>query len=76
MKLGVLPDSFEMTFSIKLDLESVIGQRIPLPTFTDSISLFNDVSKATVTMEKRLMIGSQGVYDAYHKEEIDDVAFI
>lgn len=43
---------------------------------TDSLSLFDVVTKATVTTEKRLMIDIQVVKDSYHRNEIEHISFI
>ena len=42
---------------------------------TDSLSLFDVVTKATLTTEKRLMIDIK-VKDTYHRNEIENIGFI
>lgn len=69
-----LADSFDIEFSIKFDLESIVEQKIPFSTFTDRLPLFNIITKSTVDTEKRLMIDLQGVHDAYYKKDFAVVA--
>lgn len=54
----------------------MLNQVIPLSMRTNSLSLFDVLTKATVTTEKRLMIDLQTVKDSYRNNEINNVAFI
>lgn len=44
--------------------------------FTDSASLFQVITKATRTSERRLMIDVEACREAYEKREIADIALI
>ena len=69
-------DEFDMKYTIKYDIQSILNKVILLRMLTDSLSLFDVLTKATVTTEKRLMIDLQNVKDSYHNNEIYHVAFI
>lgn len=45
-----------MAYSIKADLESITNLKIPINMITDSIALFDTITKATKTIEKHLII--------------------
>lgn len=65
-----------MAYVTKYDLQMMIGLLIPLRMITDSLSLFDVLTKASTTTEKRLKIDLQTVQNSYDKSEIQDVAFI
>ena len=71
-----LADGFDIGFMIKYDLQLLTGNVIPLIIMTDSLSLFDFITKATVTTEKRLMIDLNAVREAYQKHKIMDIGFI
>jgi hypothetical protein len=49
-------EAFDMGRIIRHDLTPVLGQRLPITILTDSLSLFDVISKASTTAERRLMI--------------------
>jgi hypothetical protein len=49
-------EAFDMGSIIRHDLTPVLGQRLPITILTDSLSLFDVISKASTTAERRLMI--------------------
>lgn len=51
-----LADGFDAAYAIRHDVEKMTGKRIPLSVYTDSLSLFDVITKATLTAERRLMI--------------------
>ena len=71
-----LADGFDAGYSIRHDLARMIGRKIPISMFTDSLSLFDVVTKATITAERRLMIDIAGVKQAYKTREIHTLGFI
>ena len=54
-------DAFDMSYVVKRDLEQLIGRKPPLTIVTDSLSLFNVITRASITIEKRLMIDLETV---------------
>ena len=60
-----LADAFDMAFTLRHDLEHMIQQSIPIIMITDSLLLFNIITKATTTTEKRLMIDLRTVYESF-----------
>lgn len=69
-------DAFDMAYTIKYNLQAMMRKGIPLTMLTDSLSLFHELTKATVTTEKGLMIDLQNVKESYRNIEINNVAFI
>lgn len=69
-------DAFDMAYTIKYDLQHIIQNRVRLHMLTDSLSLFDVLTRNHVTTEKRLMIDLKNVTNAYHSKEIDDIAFV
>ena len=69
-------DAFDMSLVIKHDLQNITGKFVPLSMFTDSLSLFDVLTRAKTTTEKRLMIDLQTVKDSYDKKEIESVSFV
>ena len=49
-------DSFDMAFNLRHDIQRMMNIKIPIMMFTDSLSLFDVITKASTTVEKRLMI--------------------
>lgn len=50
-------DAFDIAFIIKCELQTMSGKKTELSMITDSLSLFNVSTKATMTTGKQLMIG-------------------
>lgn len=69
-------DAFDMAYTLKFDLQKILGKELPLRMLTDNKSLFDVLTKATSTTEKRLMIDIQTVRDAYRSFEVNDVALV
>ena len=69
-------DAFDMAFAIRNDPSNMLSQKLPIVMLTDSLSLIDVVTKATLTTEKRLMIDIRVVKDSYHRNEIENIGFI
>ena len=69
-------DAFDMKFAIKNDMELMITQPLPIVMLTDSLSLFEVITKSTITTEKRLMIEIKVVKDSYQCNEVQNIWFI
>jgi hypothetical protein len=61
---------------IRHDLTPVLGRRLPITILTDYLSLFDVLSKASTTAEKRLMIDLEAAKAAYATRELEHVGFI
>lgn len=57
-------DAPEMVYIIKHGLQKITGQKIPHPGFTDSLSLFDIITRTNSSLEKRLMIDIEIVKQA------------
>lgn len=71
-----LEDAFDMACAIKHDLEELVNEMVLIVMLTDNISLFDVITKATITADERLMVDLSVVKDAYRKNEIEPVGFI
>lgn len=71
-----LADGFDAAYALRHDIERMTGKRIPLSVFTDSLSLFDVITKATLTAERRLMIDVAGVKQAYNSQKIHTIGLI
>lgn len=69
-------DGFDVAYSLKYDLEHMMQQKIPLVMLTDSLSLFDVITKASGTKEKRLAIDLACANQAYQRFEINTLGFI
>lgn len=69
-------DGFDMAYSLKHDLQLILKKEMPLVMLTDSLSLFDIVTKASSTKEKRLAIDLACVNQAYQNFEIHTLGFI
>jgi hypothetical protein len=49
-------EAFDRSFVLKSDLEDMLNMRIPIRMYTDSQSLFDVISKGSMTAERRLQI--------------------
>jgi hypothetical protein len=71
-----LADAFDFAFSIRHDLQNKTQLQIPINILIDSLYLFDVLTKASTTSEKRLMIDLTAAKEAYKRREIDTIGFI
>jgi hypothetical protein len=69
-------DAFDTAHALKHDIDMIIKQNVPIVILTDSLSLFDVITKATTTAEKRLMIDLCLVQQAYECSEVDTIGFV
>lgn len=65
-----------MALTINADMESVIKQNILPLMLTDSLFLFDVLTKSSTTLKRRLMIDVQTVRDTYQSLEVINVVFL
>lgn len=58
------------------DLDELYNCRIPLNIFTDARQLFDVISRASHTTEKRLMIDVATAREAYNREDLSNVGLV
>jgi hypothetical protein len=71
-----LADAFDTAYALKHDIEMIMKQRIPIVILTDSLSLFDVITKASTTAEKRLMIDLSVLKQAYDRREIETIGLV
>lgn len=69
-------DAFDVSFMISSDVSNLLGMTITVFLFTDSKQLFDSVTKAKRTTEKRLMIDISAARESYKRYEIEAIGLI
>jgi hypothetical protein len=69
-------DGFDAAYSLKHDLQTILKRSVDILMYTDSLSLFDVITKLSTTAEKRLMIDLVVVREAYDCMEIAQLAFL
>lgn len=69
-------DKFDTANILRQQLQIMTRSYIPLAMITHSFSLFDILTKASSTTEKRLMTDLETVQRSFNKMEIQDVAYI
>ena len=69
-------EGFDCAYAIKHTLERIYGQRIPITMLTDSKQMFDVITKASQTTEKRLLIDIAAAREAYNRHEISNVGLV
>jgi hypothetical protein len=69
-------DAFDMSIIIRHDLANILNRKLPISILTDSLSLFDVISKSTITAERRLLIDLAAAKAAYAARELEHVGFI
>jgi len=69
-------DAFDAAFIIRHDLERLYLQHLPLVMLTDSKQIFDVITRASHTAEKRLMIDVAVAREAYNRYEISSVGLV
>ena len=69
-------EGFDYAYAIKHTLEKVYGQNIPITLLTDSKQMFDVITKASQTAEKRLLIDITAAREAYNRHDISNVGLV
>ena len=69
-------EGFDTVFAIKHALEKLYRQKIPITMLTDSKQMFDVITKASFTSEKRLLIDISAAREAYNRHEISNVGLV
>ena len=60
--------------ALRNDLHSIVSQRLKIEIFTDSKSLFDNITKLTTLPEKRLLFDISAIRKSYRAGDLNDVA--
>jgi len=66
---------FDSAYLLQHDLQSMLGRKLPLLMLTDSLPLFNVLTRAKQTSERRLMVDISAAREAYNDRSISKIAF-
>jgi hypothetical protein len=69
-------DGFDAAYSLKHDLQTILKRSVDILMYTDSLSLFDVITKSSTTAEKRLTIDLVVVREAFDRMEIAHLAFL
>jgi hypothetical protein len=69
-----IADAFDTAYALKYDIEIITSYKIPIVVLTDS--LFDVITKASTTAEKRLMIDLSVLKQAYGRSEVETIGFV
>lgn len=69
-EIDAFADALDEDFVIKHDLERIFRQQMPLVLLTDSKQMFDVITRASHTSEKRLLIDVAAAREAYNRGEI------
>lgn len=69
-------DGFDGAFMLRHDLQVIYKKAIPLQMFTDSLQMFDVITKASSTTERRLMIDIAATRESYNRQEISNVGLV
>ncbi|CDF36525.1 unnamed protein product [Chondrus crispus] len=67
---------FDRAFILRHDLETIFKVKIPLHMLTDSLQMFDVITKGSSTTEKRLMIDIASARECYNRQEISHVVLV
>jgi hypothetical protein len=70
-----LAEAFDIAYALKYDIEMITSYKIPILVLTDSLSLFDVITKASKTAEKRLMIDLSVLKQAYDRR-VETIVFV
>ncbi|CDF36780.1 unnamed protein product [Chondrus crispus] len=75
-EIFALADGFDRAFMLGHDLERMYDRKIPLYVLTDSKQVFDTITKASKTTERRLLIDIAAARQAYNRQEISNIGLV
>lgn len=63
-------------YSLEYDIQRIVSKHVPVTVLKDSLPLFEIITKATTSTERRLIIAISGVKEAYRIVDISKIGFI
>lgn len=69
-------DGFDRAYIMRHDLQMILKKNIQLHMYTDSLQMFDVITKGSSTTEKRLMIDIASARQCYNREEISQVGLV
>jgi hypothetical protein len=78
MSAETLPfaDGYDCAFTLRAELNRLLGQHIPLLMFTDSPPFFDTITRHSRTSEGRLMLDIYAARKSYRNREMDNLVLI
>ena len=68
--------AFDFTYTLQHDMQRITGHKLPIIMFTDSMCLFDTITRLTTLTEKRLLIDTAVLRDSYAKAEIYNIGHV
>jgi hypothetical protein len=69
-------EGFDQGYAFKYNMKELLGTNVPLTIMTDYKTLFDVITKASYTREKRILIDLASVREVYRRFYIDDIGLI
>jgi hypothetical protein len=69
-------EGFDQGYTLKNNLKESLGINVPLLMLTDSKTLFDVITKASYTQEKRILIDLAAAREGYRRRDIDDIGLV
>lgn len=69
-------DTFGAAYTLRTDIERVLGRKLEVHAYTDSRQLFDAITKEKHTLKKGLSIDIAASRDAYTKFKIDRIGLL
>ena len=69
-------DGFDQAYTLRRDIEQLIGKRIPITMLTDFQSLFDIITKSSYSAEKRIVIDIAAAKKAYQNQDLSDIGLV
>ena len=69
-------DLFDVAAVLSAELEGMLGYKVPVQLLTDSMSLFDVISKGSRTSEKRMMLDIAAAREGFREKIISDIGFV
>ena len=69
-------DEFDLAYLLREQLIRVLRTRLPIKMLTDSKTLFDVVTRGTLTTERRLVIDLMAVRESYARGDVSDIGHV
>jgi hypothetical protein len=71
-----LATGFDAAFVLVEVLRRMLGKTLPVECHLDNMSLFDVVTRASITLEKRVQLDVEAVRQSYARKELTHIAFL
>ena len=69
-------DLFDVAAVLAAELEGTLGYKVPVQLLTDSMTLFDVISKGSRSSENRMMLDIAAAREGFREKLISDIGFV